>query len=95
MHGADASLPGVQGRSPSRWLALVLGAVVLTTAVGRAWVIGHYAEPDGDAKGHLGIAKALLTDPLSVRRHWVWPPGYHYFSRGSSGPAWTGRGSAT
>ncbi len=82
MHGADASLPGVQGRSPSRWLALVLGAVVLTTAVGRAWVIGHYAEPDGDAKGHLGIAKALLTDPLSVRRHWVWPPGYHYFLAG-------------
>ena len=35
--------------------------------------------PDGDAKGHLGIAAALLSDPLNVAAHWVWPPGYHYF----------------
>lgn len=48
-------------------------------AADRVWAICHYPEPDGDAKGHLGIAAALLSHPFSVANHWVWPPGYHYF----------------
>jgi hypothetical protein len=66
-------------RSPEPWRWLALGAVVLLTTAARLWVIRHYPEPDGDAKGHLGIALALLSDPLRVAVHWVWPPGYHYF----------------
>ncbi len=56
-----------------------LGLAVIATAAGRAWVISHCSEPDGDAKGHLGIAASLLGDPLRVAVHWVWPPGYHYW----------------
>ena len=79
MHLADEALPRAAGRSSSRWRWLLLGAVILLTTVLRVWVIRHYPEPDGDAKGHLGIATALLSDPLNVAVHWVWPPGYHYF----------------
>lgn len=56
-----------------------LAAVVFVTAIGRVWIIRHFPEPDGDAKGHLAIAAALLVHPSSVAVHWVWPPGYHYF----------------
>jgi hypothetical protein len=66
----------------ARTSTLLLATAVLVTACVRAWIIGHHAEPDGDAKGHLGIAAALLTDPFSVTRHWVWPPGFHYFLAG-------------
>jgi len=62
-----------------RWSWAALSVPTLITAIGRAWVIGHFPEPDGDAKGHLGIAASLLIDPFRVARHWVWPPGYHYF----------------
>jgi len=61
---------------------VALAVVVAVTTVARAWIIAHYPEPDGDAKGHLGIARALLSDPFSVARHWVWPPGYHYLVAG-------------
>jgi hypothetical protein len=64
---------------PSHWRLLVLLAVSVLAAVMRIWVIRHFPEPDADAKGHFGIAAALLTDPLRVAVHWVWPPGYHYF----------------
>ncbi|MCC6525099.1 MAG: hypothetical protein IT373_20760 [Polyangiaceae bacterium] len=36
------------------------------------------AEPDGDAYGHLHIARALADDPANLRAHWVWLPGWHY-----------------
>jgi hypothetical protein len=57
---------------------LALGALVVATTVMRLWIIQRFPEPDSDAKGHLGIAAALLHDPLRVALHWVWPPGYHY-----------------
>jgi hypothetical protein len=76
---AEAALPGSLERPSSRWRWIALGAVVLITAGVRVWVIRHYPEPDGDAKGHLGIAAALISDPFNVARHWVWPPGYHYY----------------
>jgi hypothetical protein len=60
----------------------VLAVVVLATTLLRLWVIHRFPEPDGDAKGHLGIAAALLNDPLRVALHWVWPPGYHYVLAG-------------
>ena len=73
------TIPGAVERPSSRWRWIALGAVILVTAVLRVWVILHHPEPDGDAQGHLGIATALLSDPLNVAVHWVWPPGYHYF----------------
>ncbi len=76
-----ASSPHAARPTPSsstrRWLAL--GAIVVATTAARFWIIRHFPEPDSDAKGHLGIAHALLSDPLRVALHWVWPPGYHYF----------------
>lgn len=60
----------------------MLGVVILITTVLRVWVIRHFPEPDNDAKGHLGIAAAVLADPLRVALHWVWPPGYHFFLAG-------------
>lgn len=92
VHGADEALPEAQERRLSRWPLLVLGAAVLVTAVGRAWIIGHYPEPDGDAKGHLGIAASLLSDPFRVGVHWVWPPGYHYFLAALLGLGMNGQG---
>jgi len=83
-------LPRAWAKGP--WQLTLLGAVVLAMAVGRAWVISHYAEPDGDAKGHLGIAAALLKDPFRVGVHWVWPPGYHYFLAGLLGLGVTAQG---
>ncbi len=74
------------------WGWVVLGAVVLVTTLGRVWVIAHYPEPDGDAKGHLGIARALLEDPFRVAIHWVWPPGYHYLLAGLLGLGLTDQG---
>src|SRR5258708_5461559 len=74
MHSAHEQLQ----RSSSR-RGLTLGALILLTAVLRVWVIRHYPEPDTDVQGHLGIATALLGDPLRVAVHWVYPPGYHYF----------------
>jgi hypothetical protein len=71
--------PRAGDRAVLLWKLLVLGAAVFATAGARVWIIGHYPEPDGDAKGHLGIAAALLTAPFRVGVHWVWPPGYHYF----------------
>jgi len=76
----EAETPDSPVERPSalwRWLAL--GSIVLFTTAARLWVIRLFPEPDGDAKGHLGIAMALLSDPLRVAVHWVWPPGYHYF----------------
>ena len=79
----EEALPGTIERQATlpaaRWRWLALGAVILVTTVLRVWVIRHFPEPDADAKGHLGIAQALLSDPLNVRVHWLWPPGFHYF----------------
>lgn len=91
--GALSASEGLPRAWAARSLRLtLLGAIVLATAIGRAWVIRHYAEPDGDAKGHLGIASALLKDPFRVGVHWVWPPGYHYFLAGLLGLGVTAQG---
>jgi len=93
----DEGVTARDDRLPRAWTRrsvqlTLLSALVLITAVGRAWVIGRYTEPDGDAKGHLGIAAALLKDPLRVGVHWVWPPGYHYFLAGLLGLGVTAQG---
>lgn len=62
----------------SRWRWPTLGVVLLLTALARVWLILHFPEPDADAAGHLGIAAAVLNDPLNVQVHWVWPPAYHF-----------------
>jgi hypothetical protein len=78
---------------PSRPLeSALLGAFVLVTALARAWVILRFPDPDGDAKGHLSIATALLSDPFNVGVHWVWPPGFHYFLAGLLAVGFTPQG---
>jgi hypothetical protein len=57
-------------------VALVL--VIAATVAWRLWVIRHYPDPDTDAKGHLGIARALLSHPFNVSIHWVYLPAYHF-----------------
>jgi hypothetical protein len=79
MRAAEDALPEAVERPWPQWRLHILGVASLLATLGRIWVIRHYPEPDGDAKGHLGIASALLTHPLNVAIHWVWPPGYHYF----------------
>jgi hypothetical protein len=88
----EEALPGSIERPPSRWRWLVLGAVILGTMAVRVWVIRHFPEPDSDAKGHLGIAKAVLSDPFNVAVHWLWPPGYHYFLAALLGAGVTAQG---
>src|ERR1700690_2975739 len=78
MHATSDALIETNERGRRSWWAVVFGVVIIVTSVARVWVICHYPEPDSDAKGHLGIAAALRTHPLSVAVHWVWPPGYHY-----------------
>ncbi len=56
----------------------LLTAVIVVALVVRLWAIGRFPEPDTDAAGHLGIARALLAHPLSVSVHWVYLPAYHY-----------------
>jgi hypothetical protein len=63
-----------------RTVALAL-AIVLTVLL-RLWLIRHFPEPDTDAPGHLGIARALLTDPTNIALHWVWLPAYHFVLAG-------------
>lgn len=65
-------------KSARRAQWILLAALVVATTVARLWIVAHFPEPDGDAKGHLGIARALMRDPFNVAAHWVWPPGYHY-----------------
>jgi hypothetical protein len=62
----------------ARWRWWALAFVILVTALVRLWFVHHMPEPDGDAKGHLGIAEGVLADPTNVRLHWVWLPAYHY-----------------
>ncbi len=82
MHAAEEGLPQVIERQApgfrARAVSLGLGAIILLTTVVRVWVIRRYPEPDSDAPGHLGIAAALLSHPLRVSLHWVYPPAYHY-----------------
>jgi hypothetical protein len=44
----------------------------------RLWLIRNLPEPDADAPGHLGIARALISDPTNVAIHWVYLPAYHF-----------------
>jgi hypothetical protein len=63
----------------SRWWRLFALALLSVPAVlVRLWVIHHAPEPDADAPGHLGIARALLSDPTNVAIHWVYLPAYHF-----------------
>ena len=55
-----------------------LAVVIVATLLVRLWAIEHFPEPDTDAAGHLGIARALLAHPMSVAVHWVYLPAYHY-----------------
>ena len=73
-----------------RWLALAL--VVAPTVGARLWLIHHFPEPDLDAKGHLGIARALLHDPTNVSLHWVWLPAYHFVLAALMAVGVTGQG---
>ncbi len=57
-------------------VALVL--VIAATVAWRLWIIRHYPDPDTDAMGHLGIARALLAHPFNVSIHWVYLPAYHF-----------------
>jgi hypothetical protein len=92
VRAVEQPLPESIGGRASGWRWLVLAAVILVTTVARVWVIRHYPEPDGDAKGHLGIATALLSDPLNVSLHWVWPPGYHFYLAGLLAVGFTAEG---
>ncbi len=65
-----------------RWRSVALALLLLLTLLVRLWLIRHFPEPDTDAPGHLGIARALLSDPTNVRLHWVWLPGYHFLLAG-------------
>jgi len=57
-------------------VALVM--LIVATVAWRLWIIRHYPDPDTDAKGHLGIARALLAHPFNVSIHWVYLPAYHF-----------------
>lgn len=63
-------------RRPWRWLTLLL--IVAPLFLARVWVIHHFPDPDTDAAGHLGIARALIAHPTRVSLHWVYLPAYHY-----------------
>lgn len=52
--------------------------VIFATVVWRLWIIRHFPDPDTDAKGHLGIARAVLQHPMNVSIHWVYLPAYHF-----------------
>jgi hypothetical protein len=65
---------------------MVAFALLIVPAVlVRLWLINHFPEPDTDAPGHLGIARALLTNPTNVALHWVWLPAYHFLLAGLLG----------
>ncbi|HEY2513369.1 MAG TPA: hypothetical protein VGI39_21015, partial [Polyangiaceae bacterium] len=64
------------------WRALALGFLIACTWLVRLWLIKNFSEPDTDAPGHLGIARALLSDPTNITLHWVWLPAYHYVLAG-------------
>jgi hypothetical protein len=58
--------------------SVALALLIIPTFFIRLWLIRHFPEPDTDAPGHLGIARALLSDPTNVAIHWVWLPAYHF-----------------
>lgn len=59
-----------------RWLALLL--IIAPLFFVRVWIIDHLPDPDTDAAGHLGIARALIAHPTMISLHWVYLPAYHY-----------------
>jgi hypothetical protein len=75
-------LPGTSlalATTPSKiWRAVALASLIVPAVLVRLWLIRHFPEPDADAPGHLGIARALLSDPTNVAIHWVYLPAYHY-----------------
>jgi hypothetical protein len=64
------------------WRGIALGLLLLSMLFVRLWLIRHGDEPDSDASGHLGIARALVSDPTNVAIHWVWLPAYHFLLAG-------------
>jgi hypothetical protein len=67
---------------PKRWRTVALALLTLPTLLVRLWLIRHFPEPDTDAAGHLGIARAVLADPTNVAVHWVYLPAYHFVLAG-------------
>jgi hypothetical protein len=59
------------------WRVTGLALLVLPPLLLRLWLIHHFPEPDTDAAGHLGIARAVIADPGNVAVHWVYLPAYH------------------
>ena len=81
-------LPGTSlglGPAPSKigiWRTIALASLIVPAVLARLWLIRHFPEPDADAPGHLGIARALLSDPTNVAIHWVYLPAYHFLLAG-------------
>ena len=67
----------MQQRFPCLPVATVVASVLAWVA--RIQAIGLLPEPDADALGHIGIARALLVHPTRIELHWVWLPAYHYY----------------
>jgi hypothetical protein len=75
--GSEA--PVASATAPStRWRTVALLFLVVPVVLVRLWLIRHFPEPDADAPGHLGIARALLSNPTNVAVHWVYLPAYHF-----------------
>jgi hypothetical protein len=78
----SVSPPAVPSAPSKRWRAVALAALVVPTVLARSWLIHRFPEPDADAAGHLGIARAVLSDPTNVAVHWVYLPAYHFVLAG-------------
>lgn len=57
---------------------LAVACLIVPALLVRLWLIRNLPEPDADAPGHLGIARALISDPTNVAIHWVYLPAYHF-----------------
>ena len=78
MTATAQAVPASIERKSLHWPLVVLGAVNLLPPPRASGSINHCPEPDTDAAGHIGIARALLADPTNVAIHWVWLPAYHF-----------------
>jgi hypothetical protein len=72
------SLAGATAPSKKRWRPFAIACLVVPAVLVRLWLIRNFPEPDTDAAGHLGIARALIADPANVGIHWVYLPAYHF-----------------
>ncbi len=63
--------------SSKQWRTIAIACLIVPAFLVRLWLIRNLPEPDTDAPGHLGIARALISDPTNVAIHWVYLPAYH------------------